>query len=159
MASPSPKPHAHHLKSEEGAFTRERLRATHLITVCGSTAGSTDKLDAPAGGKKHAQACCVERHKKIVWVCDATRKHAIACPVMRYYEVVNHLEKTNSAQKKTISARYWPLWRQSVNDTRQSLHVMGCYRDNLWTGKDNLQTWNTSHKTISVQVKTISALY
>ena len=106
MASPSPKPHAHHLKSEEDAFTRERLRATHLITVCGSTAGSAAKRFAPAGGKKHAQACYVERHKKTEYAREVFKKHAIACPVMRYYGVVNHREKTNSAQKKTISAHY-----------------------------------------------------
>ena len=127
--------------------------------MCGSTAGSAAKRFAPAGGKKHAQACCMERHKKMVWVCDATRKHAIACPVMRYCRVVNHLKKTNSAQKKTISARYWPLWRQFVNATRQSLHVMSCHGDNLWTGKDDLQTGGTHYKTISAQMKTISARY
>ena len=90
----------------QGAFTRERLRATHLITVCGSTAGSAAKRNAPAGGKKHAQACCVERHRKTEYAREVSKKHAIACPIMRYCGVVNHLEKTNSAQKKTISARY-----------------------------------------------------
>ena len=109
MASPSPKPHAHHLKSEEGAFTRERLRATHLITVCGSTAGSAAKRNALAGSKKHAQACCMERHRKYEYACTALTKHAIACLIMRQIRVVNHLNKTVSAQKKTNSARYRPL--------------------------------------------------